>query len=91
MWAQIVVRAQIPLLIGLKNTFKCMQTHTGYGAFIDYFMISATVVIVFIILLVALASTLSNSVRAFFFIVAVSVGATLIYLLQNTRRAFREK
>lgn len=91
MWAQIVVRAQIPLLIGLKNTLECMRTHSGYGAFIDYFMGSVIISVGLIIILVVLASILPSAITILFSIIVIVILGTLIYLLQHTRRAFREK
>eukprot|EP01032_Pedospumella_encystans_P008201 gene8201-9761_t len=87
----IVVRAQIPLLIGLKNTLECMRTHSGYGAFIDYFMGSVIISVGLIIILVVLASILPSAITILFSIIVIVILGTLIYLLQHTRRAFREK
>lgn len=91
MWAQIVVRSQIPLLIGLKNTLECMRTHSGYGAFIDYFMGSVIISVGLIIILVVLASILPSAITILFSIIVIVILGTLLYLLQHTRRAFREK
>jgi hypothetical protein len=91
MWSQIVVRAQIPLLISLKNTLQMLRNNSGYGAFVEYFLWSAVLIIALIIILVTLYNTMPSIVRSLVFILLIAVAGTLLSLLAHTRTAFRDK
>lgn len=91
MWAQIVVRAQIPLLIGLKNSFQFLRANSGYGAFVEYFMWSLLLCIGLIIVLAVVNDQLPSMVTILLAIIIIVVGGTLLYLVAHTRKAFREK
>jgi len=88
MWAQIVVRAQIPLFVSLKNSLN-FRRQTGYGCFVDYFFWSLAISI---ILLVVLACVHMPSVGVTLLaIVLIVVFGCLIFSIGHTRTAFREK
>jgi hypothetical protein len=91
MWAQIVVRAQIPFLIGLKNSFPCFRGVTGYGAFVDYFMASTIISFGLIVIMIVLSNILPSGVTILFALIVIATLGTLIYLLAHTRTAFKEK
>ena len=90
MWAQIIVRAQIPLLISIKNAFRCLRGITGYGAFIDYFMWSIIICAACIVVL-ACVDSLSVQLQYFLGAIVVIVGGPLLYFIAHTRTAFKEK
>lgn len=89
MWAQIVVRAQIPLLISIKNTFRCLRGQTGYGAFVDYFMWSLIICAALIVIL--FVTTIPVQVQYLLAIIIIVVGAPLLYVIAHMRTAFKEK
>jgi len=90
MWGQIVVRAQIPLLIGLKNSLEFMRRNSGYGLFVEYFFWSIVISLALIITIVAI-SGLDSLLVTFIVIMLVFILGPLLYLLGHTRTAFREK
>lgn len=89
MWAQIVVRAQIPLLISIKNAFSCLRGRSGYGAFIDYFMWSLIICAILIVVLVTV--TLNTQLAYFLGAVVVILGGPFLYAIGHTRTAFKMK
>ena len=91
MWAQIVVRAQIPLLIGLKNSLSCLRTTSGYGVFIDFFIWSAATTAGLLILIIVLYGEVPSIVTTLFCVILVAVCLTFLGALAHTREAFREK
>jgi hypothetical protein len=91
MWAQIVVRAQIPLLVSIKNAFDFLRRNTGYGAFVEYFFWSLVISIALLIIIIALHGEMPSIVTTLLAIVLVVVAGTLFGMLVHTRIAFREK
>ncbi len=89
MWAQIVVRAQIPLLISLKNGFSCLQRVTGYGFFIDFFMWSLIISAGLIILMLSIA--LPEQLVYLLAAIVIIALALLLFAVGHTRTAFKEK
>ena len=90
MWAQIVVRAQIPLLIALKNSMIFFRGQSGYGVFIDYFVWS-TIISIGLIITLALVHFSAPIVFYILLIILIAVVVSLMYLLGHTRTAFKEK
>lgn len=90
MWGQIVVRAQIPLLIGIKNSFPWFRRTTGYGAFVDFFFWSLVLAIVFLTI-ASLISNIPKFLKYILYIAAILLVLMFIYLVGHTRTAFREK
>lgn len=90
MWGQIVVRAQIPLLIGIKNSFPWFRRTTGYGAFVDFFFWSLVLAIVFLTI-ASLVSNIPKFLKYILYIAAILLILMFIYLVGHTRTAFREK
>lgn len=88
-WAQIVIRAQIPLLIGLKNTFGCLRRQSGYGFFVDYFTWSMIFSLCLILILIFVS--LSSSIFYFLILLLLVLLVPLGCLLGHTRTAFKEK
>jgi hypothetical protein len=88
LWSQIVVRAQIPLLISLKNSI--CQGKSGFGLFIDMFFWGAVLVggLIAVLVLVNFPSI------TLFYLVLLAVlvcGGGFVYFLGHTRTAFKEK
>jgi hypothetical protein len=91
MWAQIVVRAQIPLLVSIKNAFDFLRRNTGYGAFVEYFFWSLALSIALLIIIIVLNGEMPSIVTTLLAIVLVVVAGTLFGMLVHTRIAFRQK
>jgi hypothetical protein len=89
MWSQIVVRSQIPLLIGIKNSLACLRPYSGYHYFVDFFFWSLVIgiVCIFIISIVSLP----RIVQMILGILAAILLLALMYIVSHTRTAFREK
>eukprot|EP01036_Dinobryon_divergens_P025319 gene25319-33850_t len=90
LFAQVVVRAQIPLLIALKNSIIFFRRQSGYGVFVDYFMFSLLISIALICVLSLVHFRNMAGVYLLSIIVIVLLGS-LIYLLGHVRMAFKEK
>ena len=90
MWAQIVVRAQIPLLIALKNSIRRLRRVSGFGFFVT---LSSWIALAAAALLVtlSLARSINFSARSLlsFFVILLLGG--LLYLFSHTRVAFKAK
>lgn len=91
MWAQIVVRAQIPLLISTKNAIHQLRSNSGYGAFVEFFFWTALVSIALLIVILVLHGEMPSIVTTLLGILLIGTGGGLIYVLAHTRTAFREK
>jgi hypothetical protein len=91
MWAQVVVRAQIPLLVSIKNAFEFLRRNTGYGAFVEYFFWSLVISIALLIIIIVLNDEMPSIVTTLLAIVLVVVAGTLFGMLVHTRIAFRQK
>ncbi|RYY73251.1 hypothetical protein EON63_20115 [archaeon] len=89
-WSQVVVRAQIPLLIGLKNSFPCSRQHSGYGMFIEFFFWSVCIAIGLILVLVFVKIS-SHILLVFLGLVIAVVVLVLAFLVGHSRTAFKEK
>ncbi len=89
MWGQIVVRAQIPLLVSIKNGFPCLQRVTGYGFFVDYFFWSAAVSVALIVVMVFV--TLPEKLIYLLAIIVLVLLGSLLFAVGHTRTAFKEK
>jgi len=90
MWGQIIVRAQIPLFVSIKNSLHpILQRQTGYGCFVDYFFWS--VAISLILLLILIFVTMPTVVIYILAILLIVVLGCLIFAIGHTRTAFREK
>lgn len=90
MWSQIVVRAQIPLLISLKNSIHSCRGNSGFGVFIDYFVWSLIIALVLLFVLIFVPIK-PRIVYYLVIIVLIGIAGGLVYLLGHTRTAFREK
>ncbi len=89
-WAQIVIRAQIPLLIGLKNSFPCLRRVSGYGQFVEYYFWSLMLIIG--LLLLAILVRIRPHILLLLVVLALFVVlAIFAFLLGHTRTAFKEK
>lgn len=91
LWAQIVVRSQIPFLIALKNSCVCFRRQSGYGLFIDYFNLSLLLSILLMVLLVIYHYQLRFTGNAVLGILFICIFGCFLYLMGHTRSAFREK
>lgn len=89
LWAQIVVRAQIPLLIGIKNSLPIVRRTSGYGGFVEYYFWSFAIASTMLILLIL--ANLSGSPFYIVLIILIAVLIFFLYALGHTRTAFREK
>lgn len=90
MWGQIVVRAQIPMLIGIKNSFACFRGQSGYGLFVDYCFWSFALSLA-LILVLALVDIQSRILRYFIGVLIVAILGTVLLLTGMSLTAFREK
>lgn len=90
MWGQIVVRAQIPMLIGIKNSFAFFRGQSGYGLFVDYYFWSFALSLV-LILVLALVDIQSRILRYFIGVLIVAILGTVLLLTGMSLTAFREK
>lgn len=91
MFGQVVIRAQIPIFISLKNSFTfCGPQTSGYGKCVDYFFWTLVLGagLIALLLLVELESSL---LVTFLVIMTIVVLAPFIYLNGILRNAFREK
>jgi hypothetical protein len=90
LWAQVVVRAQIPLLIALKNALPWLRAQSGFGLFVDYFFWSLVVMAGLTALLVCVRFP-AQSLFYLVLLVLLAVGGSFIYFLGHVRTAFKEK
>lgn len=97
MWAQIVVRSQIPCLISFKNSFRCLQNRSGYSFFMELYFLAAVLLIVFIILY---SNEISYSIdhgrivilpQGLYALIIISLVFFICYVVGHTRTAFKEK
>lgn len=91
MWSQVVVRAQIPLLISMKNSFACARNNSGYRCFIDVFSWTLLVGATAILLLIILYNQLPYQVLLLMGIVAFAFLVPLYVIIGHVRTAFKEK
>lgn len=91
MWGQIVVRAQIPLLISIKNSFPTLQNNSGYGFFVEYFFWSLMISAGLLIIIILLHGQMPSIATTLLAILLVAVAGTLLGMVVHTRIAFREK
>jgi hypothetical protein len=90
MWAQIVVRAQIPLLIALKNSIRKLRRVSGYGFFVTLSTCAALAAAALLVTLL-LARSISFSARSFLLFFVILILGGLLYLFSHTRVAFKAK
>lgn len=92
LWAQIVTRSQIPLLISIKNSLTCLRRRSGYGLFIDYYFWSISIAVAIIIVL-AVVDIWSISTGLFYLLIIILIVllGTHAYLVGHSLTAFREK
>lgn len=90
MWGQVVVRSQIPMLIGLKNAIACFRGRSGYGLFVDYYFWSFLISISLIIVL-TMVHIQSQSLKYFIGIIIIIVLGSVLILTGLSLSAFREK
>lgn len=92
LWAQIVVRAQIPLLISLKNSLGArFRLNSGYRVFMDFFWIPLALIIGIILILALLKNKIPRDVTALLYILLGSVMVIFVYINGHVRVAVREK
>lgn len=92
MWAQIVTRSQIPLLISIKNSLICQRHLSGYGLFIDYYFWSIFISLgIIIVLAVVDIWSISTGLYYLFLIILIVLLGTHAYLVGHSLSAFREK
>lgn len=90
MWGQIVVRAQIPMLIGIKNSFACLRGQSGYGLFVEYYFWSLAISIA-LILVLSLVTFQSRSLYYFLIVLVIGFLGSFLVLVGHSLTAFREK
>jgi Cys-rich protein (TIGR01571 family) len=90
MWGQIVIRAQIPLLISIKNSLPCFRGKSGYGFFVDFFFWTL-ILLLFFFLVAGLVTGMPSQVNYLFYVLGVILAILFIYPVSHTRTAFREK
>jgi Cys-rich protein (TIGR01571 family) len=91
LWSQIVVRAQIPLFISIKNSLGVrLQLGSGYRVFIDMFWIPLALIIS-LVLIVVLVKPLQKDVRTLLLFFLFAVGIVFAYINGHVRVAVREK
>jgi hypothetical protein len=90
MWGQVVTRAQIPLLIGIKNSIPGIRGKTGYGFFVDIFFWSVVLIVVFAVV-ASVVGGIPSIIRILMYILAIGLLIGFVYLVSHTRTAFREK
>ena len=90
MFSQIIIRAQIPFFIALKNSMACLRRQSGYGFFIDMFMWSLIVSIGLILVLIFI-KTLSTGIKTFIGLIIVVLLGSLFYFIGHLRIAFKAK
>lgn len=91
MWGQIVVRAQIPMLIGIKNSLHFLRSNSGFGAFVEYFLWSFILSLALLGIIIGLSNKMPSIVSTLLAILLAAVLCTLLGVLVHTRVAFREK
>jgi hypothetical protein len=90
MWGQIVIRAQIPMLIGIKNSLPWCRNYTGYGMFVDLFFWSLVIGVVFAAI-AFVVSGIPSAIRILLWLIAAALLIGFIFIVGHTRTAFREK
>jgi Cys-rich protein (TIGR01571 family) len=90
MFSTVTVRAQIPLLIALKNSTSCMRGKSGYGFFIDYFVWSLVFAGCILVTLLVLPDLSSFAVTALVILLLI-VLLPFVLALGHQRTAFKEK
>lgn len=88
-FSQVIVRAQIPLFIGIKNSIDIFRGKSGFGAFIDYFNVSV-ILSVTLLLLITLVE-LSSLWKTFFSLLLIIVFLQFASASGHLRTAFKEK
>lgn len=90
LWAQVVVRAQIPLLIGLKNTFACSRRYSGFSHFVDYFVWSL-IIAAGLILVGIFVKALPVVVSWIVIVLGIGLAGGVVFFVGQTRTAVKEK
>lgn len=90
MWAQIAIRAQIPLFIGIKNSCAWGRSRTGYGIFVDVFFWTLAISLMCIIV-AATVSAVSYSLRYLLYVIGIALLCGFAFVIGHTRTAFRDK
>jgi Cys-rich protein (TIGR01571 family) len=95
MFGQVVVRAQIPLCIDIKNSFTCLSRRSGYSFFIDIYLYTGLVSLALLLVLVSQAEQIKNATSNAFYVVLWGFDVILIWLFlyynAHIRMAVREK
>lgn len=89
-WGQIVIRAQIPLFLGMKNTIRRFRSQSGYGIMVDVFFWTF-IIAAAMFLIVGLVKSLSGSLVYFLCVIGIIFSLIFIYIVSITRTSFREK
>lgn len=89
LFAQVVIRAQIPFFIALKNSFSCIRGVSGCGFFFDIFLwlivlIAGSIFLVFSVKLPAI-------VKYFFALLGLICIMMFLFINGHLRTAFRMK
>lgn len=87
--AQIIIRAQIPLLIICKNAVSSFRRRSGYSIFISFFFALFSLIVVLIIIL--LKASLNKSIRLAILFVTIVVVLFTIWIIGHIRTAFKMK
>ena len=91
MWSQVVVRAQIPLLISVKNSLSCLRENSGYRCFVDTYSWTLLIGVSALIVLILFRNRLTLSLLTFLGIVAFVLLGFLYYINGHVRTAFKMK
>eukprot|EP01038_Epipyxis_sp_PR26KG_P005380 gene5380-7459_t len=91
LFAQIVTRAQIPLMIAVKNSCAIFRGRSGYPLYAYSFLLLIGLSAIFIALLVILSSKLSFSLSLFIAILCFVSFSLFIFINGHLRTAFKEK
>jgi hypothetical protein len=89
LWAQVIVRAQIPQFIGIKNSLGFTKV-SGFRLFIDFYMWSLILCLLFLSLVIFIPNQ-STSLRYGLILLLVIAVALRIFLIGHSVTAFREK
>ena len=91
LWAQIVVRSQIPLLIDFKNYFYALRSSSGYRCFIDLYSWILGLGAGLLLLYLLLPSSTPSIARLFCIVVAAPLLLLFVCVMGHVRTAFRMK
>ena len=88
MFSQVVIRSQIPMLIGIKNSLYCCRRKTGYGFFIDVFFWTSALILGCILILV-LVKEFPIYTNALMVVILIITLPAFLYIIGHVRTAFK--